>query len=144
MEQYLTIEGDTADLIAYNRFGVTHGATEAILRANPGLAAGGTKLPQGMTISGAIQPGFETILTPEALAFVADLHRTFEPRRRELLAARDARQARIDSGEEQLGFLAETAAIRDGDKDEVGHIEQAARVVHQRIGRHAGRSSVGR
>lgn len=51
MEQYLTIEGDTVDLIAYNRFGVTHGATEAILRANPGLAAVGTKLPQGMTIN---------------------------------------------------------------------------------------------
>lgn len=51
MEQYLTIEGDTVDLIAYNRFGVTHGATEAILRANPGLAAAGTKLPQGMTIN---------------------------------------------------------------------------------------------
>uniref|UniRef100_A0A7Z0TXF6 Tail protein X n=1 Tax=Bradyrhizobium barranii subsp. barranii TaxID=2823807 RepID=A0A7Z0TXF6_9BRAD len=51
MEQYLTIEGDTVDLIAYNRFGVTHGATEAILRANPGLAAAGTKLPQGMSIN---------------------------------------------------------------------------------------------
>ncbi|MBB4398754.1 MULTISPECIES: tail protein X [Bradyrhizobium] len=51
MEQYTTIEGDTVDLIAYNRFGVTHGATEAILRANPGLAAAGTKLPQGMTIN---------------------------------------------------------------------------------------------
>lgn len=51
MEQYQTIEGDTVDLIAYNRFGVTHGATEAILRVNPGLAAVGTKLPQGMTIN---------------------------------------------------------------------------------------------
>ncbi|WP_028165501.1 tail protein X [Bradyrhizobium elkanii] len=51
MEQYTTIEGDTVDLIAYNRFGVTHGATEAILRANPGLAAAGTKLPEGMTIN---------------------------------------------------------------------------------------------
>ena len=51
MEQYLTIEGDTVDLIAYNRFGVTHGATEAILRAIPGLAAAGKKLPQGMSIN---------------------------------------------------------------------------------------------
>ncbi|MGX9427971.1 tail protein X [Bradyrhizobium sp. LeoA1S1] len=51
MEQYTTIEGDTVDLIAYNRFGVTHGATEAILRANPGLAAAGTKLPEGMVIN---------------------------------------------------------------------------------------------
>ncbi|MHC2283568.1 phage tail protein X [Bradyrhizobium diazoefficiens] len=51
MEQYTTIEGDTVDLIAYNRFGVTHGATEAILRANLGLAAAGTKLPQGMKVN---------------------------------------------------------------------------------------------
>lgn len=51
MEQYTTMEGDTADLIAYRRYGATHGATEAILRANPGLAAAGTKLPEGMTIN---------------------------------------------------------------------------------------------
>lgn len=51
METYTTIEGDTVDLIAYNRFGVTHGATEAILRANPGLAAAGTKLPEGMIVN---------------------------------------------------------------------------------------------
>jgi phage tail protein X len=50
MEQYTTMEGDTADLIAWRRYGETHGATEAILRANPGLAASGTKLPPGMTI----------------------------------------------------------------------------------------------
>lgn len=51
MEQYTTTEGDTVDLIAFNRFGVTHGATEAILRANPSLAAAGTKLPEGMVIT---------------------------------------------------------------------------------------------
>ena len=72
------------------------------------------KLPQGMTISGAIQPGFESILTPEALAFVADLHRTFEARRQELLAARVERTARLDAGE-RPDFLASTAHIRDGD-----------------------------
>ena len=72
------------------------------------------KLPQGMTISGAIQPGFETILTPEALAFVADLHRTFEARRQELLAARVERTERLDAGE-RPDFLASTAHIRAGD-----------------------------
>ncbi len=72
------------------------------------------KLPQGMTISGAIQPGFETILTPEALAFVADLHRTFEARRQELLAVRVERTARLDAGE-RPDFLASTAHIRAGD-----------------------------
>ena len=60
-------------------------------------------------------PQQAAVLTPDALAFLENLHRRFDSRRRELLAARDARQARIDSGEEQLGFLAETAAIRDGD-----------------------------
>ena len=72
------------------------------------------KLPQGMTISGAIQPGFDAILTPEALAFVADLHRTFEERRQELLAARVERTARLDAGE-RPDFLASTAHIRAGD-----------------------------
>ncbi|MDE2355825.1 MAG: malate synthase A [Alphaproteobacteria bacterium] len=54
------------------------------------------------------------ILTPEALAFLAELHRRFDPRRRELLAARVARQARFDAGE-RPDFLPETAAIRAGD-----------------------------
>ncbi len=72
------------------------------------------KLPQGMTISGTIQPGFDAILTPEALAFVADLHRTFEGRRQELLAARVERTARLDAGE-RPDFLASTAHIRQGD-----------------------------
>ena len=72
------------------------------------------KLPQGMTISGAIAPGFDAILTPEALAFVADLHRTFEARRQALLAARVERTARLDAGE-RPDFLASTAHIRDGD-----------------------------
>jgi len=71
-------------------------------------------LPQGMTISGTIQPGFDAILTPEALAFVADLHRTFEGRRQELLAARVERTARLDAGE-RPDFLASTAHIRNGD-----------------------------
>jgi malate synthase len=54
------------------------------------------------------------ILTPEALAFLADLHRRFDARRRELLAAREKRQARFDAGE-RPDFLAETAEIRAGD-----------------------------
>jgi malate synthase len=67
-----------------------------------------------MTISGAIQPGFDAILTPQALAFVADLHRSFEGRRQELLAARVERTARLDAGE-RPDFLASTAHIRAGD-----------------------------
>ncbi|HEX7690572.1 MAG TPA: malate synthase A [Burkholderiaceae bacterium] len=71
-------------------------------------------LPAGMTISAPILPGFESVLTPEALAFVADLHRTFEPRRQELLAARVERAARLDAGE-RPDFLEATRHIREGD-----------------------------
>src|ERR1700722_15955576 len=54
------------------------------------------------------------VLTPEALAFLAELHRTFDARRLELLARRVARQKRFDAGESP-DFLAETKAVRDGD-----------------------------
>jgi len=54
------------------------------------------------------------VLTPEALAFLAELHRSFDARRLELLAARTARQKRFDAGESP-DFLADTKAVRDGD-----------------------------
>jgi malate synthase len=71
-------------------------------------------LPAGLQIDAPLRPGFETILTPAALAFVAALHREFEPRRRELLAARAARAQRFDAGE-RPDFLETTRAIREGD-----------------------------
>ena len=55
-----------------------------------------------------------SLLTPRALAFLADLHRRFDARRRDLLAARDALQQRLDAGQ-TLDFPAETAAVRAGD-----------------------------
>ncbi|MBD8042545.1 malate synthase A [Arthrobacter sp. Sa2BUA2] len=58
--------------------------------------------------------GGETILTPEALAFVEELHRRFAPTRNELLAARTARRDAIAAGG-SLDFLPETAGIREGD-----------------------------
>ena len=64
-------------------------------------------------IRGNAASSYAEILTPEALAFVAKLARKFEPRRRELLAARALRQAEFDAGK-LPGFLPETAAIRDG------------------------------
>jgi malate synthase len=54
------------------------------------------------------------ILTPEALGFVGELHRRFEPRRLELLAARVERQKRLDAGE-LPDFLPETRDVREGD-----------------------------
>ncbi|MCS6901957.1 MAG: malate synthase A, partial [Myxococcales bacterium] len=70
-------------------------------------------LPAGVELRGPVKPGFERVLTADALAFVAGLVRSFGGRRRELLAARAARQARIDAGE-LPGFLPETKAIREG------------------------------
>ncbi|MDJ0496984.1 MAG: malate synthase A [Acidimicrobiia bacterium] len=54
------------------------------------------------------------VLTEEALEFVAELHRRFDGRRRELLAARRDRQARIDAGD-MPGFLTATAEVRSAD-----------------------------
>lgn len=54
------------------------------------------------------------ILTPEALAFVIDLHRAFNPRRKELLTARGERQKRLDAGEKP-DFLPATHEIRESD-----------------------------
>ncbi|KAF9511716.1 hypothetical protein BS47DRAFT_1394948 [Hydnum rufescens UP504] len=66
---------------------------------------------KGVTFSGKFQSGHAGILTEPALKFLASLHRTFEPTRQALLAARDAAQRRLDSGL-QLDFPPETAHIR--------------------------------
>jgi len=71
-------------------------------------------LPAGMKITGEILPAYEDILTPEALALVDKLHRAFEPRRQQLLAARVERAKRLDAGE-RPDFLPETRSIREGD-----------------------------
>ncbi len=71
------------------------------------------KLPQGVEIVGPMQPGFDRILTPEALAFVARLVRKHAPTREKLLAHRVGRQRRVDAGK-LPGFLPETRKIRAG------------------------------
>jgi malate synthase len=70
--------------------------------------------PAGMDIRAEIKPGYEQILTPEALDLVAKLTREFEPRRQQLLVARADRAKRLDAGE-RPDFLADTAHIRAGD-----------------------------
>ncbi|HEX2883396.1 MAG TPA: malate synthase A [Candidatus Limnocylindria bacterium] len=70
-----------------------------------------TDSPAGVEIVGPSAGHADAVLTPEALGFVADLHRRFEPRRRELLRARAERQERIESGE-LPDFLQQTAPIR--------------------------------
>ena len=60
-------------------------------------------------VTGPVEGRAGEILTPEALAFVADLHRRFDARRLALLAERDVRQKRFDAGETP-DFRADTAA----------------------------------
>ena len=73
-----------------------------------------TQTPQGVEIHAPVSPEFEEILTPDALEFVAQLHRKFNPRRLELLDARTERQKEFDAGE-LPDFLPETKSIREGD-----------------------------
>ncbi len=68
----------------------------------------------GVEIRAGAGPRFEEILSPAALRFLADLHRRFDARRRELLGLRAERQKRFDAGETP-DFLAETRSVRDGD-----------------------------
>jgi malate synthase len=71
-------------------------------------------LPRGVQIKGAMGDRFDEILTPDALAFVADLQRRFNETRKRLLSLRAARQKRFDAGETP-DFLPETRHIREGD-----------------------------
>jgi malate synthase len=66
----------------------------------------------GIQVLSRAPEAIDAILTKEALAFVARLHRAFDPRRLELLARRAERQKTFDAGA-QLDFLPETKAIRD-------------------------------
>lgn len=65
-----------------------------------------------IVIKGAMQPGYADILSADAQAFLEGLHNTFDARRQELLAAREAFQLKLDKGEAKLDFPAETADIR--------------------------------
>jgi malate synthase len=70
--------------------------------------------PAGVEITGPYGDRYDEILTSDALELVADLHRTFDARRRELLDARQQRYAELASGG-TLGFLNETKDVREGD-----------------------------
>src|SRR5271166_58234 len=69
---------------------------------------------RGVEILAPAHPAQEHVLTPEALAFIVELQRRFNPRRVELLAARAARQKRLDAGE-RPDFLPETRADRESE-----------------------------
>ena len=68
----------------------------------------------GIDVRGPRVERSEEILTPEALEFLADLHRRFGGRRNELLATRAERRTTIAQAG-TLDFLPETADVRAGD-----------------------------
>ena len=68
--------------------------------------------PAGMQVTGRFSPEYAEILTPEALAFLARLHRNFDARRLQLLQRRAQRQ--LDGGV-LPDFLPETRSIRESD-----------------------------
>jgi malate synthase len=70
-------------------------------------------LAPGVEILGPITDAQAEILSPEAIAFFAALHREFNPRRLRLLKQRQLRQDIIDRGQ-MPGFLPETRAVREG------------------------------
>ncbi|GAA4208527.1 malate synthase A [Actinocatenispora rupis] len=70
--------------------------------------------PDGVEVTGPIGDRYDEVLTAEALGLLADLHRRFDARRRELLAARADQQRRLHAGE-LLDFAADTADVRTGE-----------------------------
>ena len=73
-----------------------------------------SRIPAGMALRAEIPADYASILTPEALDFIAGLARTFEPTREQLLARRAQRQADLDRGIKP-DFLPETRSVREAD-----------------------------
>jgi malate synthase len=71
------------------------------------------RLPRGVTLTEKSRPGYARVLTPDALAFLAQLHRAFDGQRQRLLALRRERQKLFDRGV-LPDFLPGTASIRAG------------------------------
>ena len=65
-------------------------------------------------VAGGREDGYDAILSDEALGFVAELQRRFNPIRRRLLDARAERQHQIDAGTDP-DFHLETEKLRRGD-----------------------------
>jgi malate synthase len=68
----------------------------------------------GLEVLAPISADFAEILTPEAMAFVAELERRFGAERERLVDVRRKRQALLDKGE-LPDFLPETRAIREAE-----------------------------
>jgi malate synthase len=83
-------------------------------KAKPKTKAAVLSAVAGVVVRGRRGPRYADILTRDALAFLAELHRRFDGERRALLAARAERQKRFDAGE-LPDFPRETKHIRDDD-----------------------------
>ncbi|MBZ9612882.1 malate synthase A [Rheinheimera maricola] len=68
----------------------------------------------GLTINAPLHDGYDTILTEQACALLAELTREFRPRLKALLAERQTTQQRYDGGG-LPDFLPQTANIRQSD-----------------------------
>jgi malate synthase len=66
----------------------------------------------GISVRGPRVERQDEVLTPDALGFLAELHRRFGARRQELLARRQERRAEA-ARTGQLDFLTETREIRE-------------------------------
>src|SRR4029079_14815089 len=71
-----------------------------------------SNMPPGVQLRRESVPGADRILTHDALAFVADLHRRFGPLRSDLLERRQERQRELDGGARPDFGLA-TREVRD-------------------------------
>lgn len=69
--------------------------------------------PEGVEVVGAVSDGLDTILSAEALAFVAALQRQFNLRRQALMERRSERQVLFDNGA-LPDFLSDTEEVRFG------------------------------
>ena len=67
---------------------------------------------EGVEVTGPREDRFDEVLTAGALGLLARLHREFDGRRRQLLAARQDRYAQLAAGG-TLGFLPETKDVRE-------------------------------
>jgi malate synthase len=65
-------------------------------------------------VKGNMKPGYEKVLTPEALEFIGYLHDQYNQKRKSLLTQREIRQKKFDAGE-LPSLLPSTKAIREGD-----------------------------
>src|SRR5438445_10966730 len=68
----------------------------------------------GVDIRGPVEGRVQSILTPEALAFLAMLHRAFDASRKSLLEERMKRWEDLRRGS-TLDFLPETRPVREGE-----------------------------